>query len=403
VLATIRRGEYLELVALFFIHAMAMGVWFVPMSGILDGNGYHAIKPYAFASYGLAAFLSPLVFGAMADQHVSPVVVLRGLAVATAASMALAATAIRFHSSPWVVLALIQLHALCNAPTWSITNTIVLSRLRNSQQEFGPLRAMATFGWMSGCWIISALGADASAQAGYVGVIVWLMVAGFTFFLPSVSPPKSVADLTWKQRMGWDALTLLKNADHRVVFITAALFNITVAALFPFTPPHLSELGFTRITAWMSLAQVTEIVAMFALAGLLARWRLKWIIAAGLGLAAIRYALCALNGEGWLLAGLTLHGCSFTLVLITAQIYVDQRVDPAWRARAQALLSLMMMGVGNLIGYLATGWWFDACTQVGITRWSLFWGGLALAVGMVGTYFLAAYRGVGAPPRNAGA
>jgi len=401
VLTTIRRGEYLELVALFFIHAMAMGVWFVPMSAILDAHGFHAIKPYAFASYGLAAFISPLVFGAMADRHASPVLVLRGLAVATAASMALAATAIKLHYSPWVVLALIQLHALCNAPTWSITNTIVLSRLRNSQQEFGPLRAMATLGWMAGCWIISALNADASARAGYVGVIVWLMVAGFTFLLPSVSPPKAAANLTWKQRMGWDALTLLKNADHRVVFITAALFNITVAALFPFTPPQLAELGFTRITAWMSLAQVTEIIAMFALAGLLARWRLKWIIGVGLGLAAVRYALCAMNGKLWLLAGLTLHGCTFTLVLITAQIYVDQRIDPAWRARAQALLSLMMMGVGNLVGYLGTGWWFNACSSPLGTRWPLFWGGLLVAVGAVLVYFLAAYHGRGLSPKPA--
>ena len=44
---------------------------------------------------------------------------------------------------------------------------------------------------------------------------------------------------------------------------------IPLAGLYPYTPPHLRELGFLRVSAWMSLAQVTEIVAMVALGTLL--------------------------------------------------------------------------------------------------------------------------------------
>jgi nucleoside transporter len=399
VLTTIRRAEYFELVVLFFIQGMAMGMWFVPLGAVLDAHAMSHLKPYAFATSALAAFVSPLVFGAMADRHGSPVVVLRGLAAATALAMAMAATAIKLEWNPWAVLALIQLHSFCTAPTFSISTAIVLSRLRNSKREFGPVRAMATFGWMAGCWIVSALNADTSAVAGYAGSIAWLVVAAFTLLLPSIAPPKSLGPLTLRQRMGWDALVLLKNRDHRVVFITAALFNIPIAAMFPFTPPHLLELGLKHTTAWLSLGQVTEIIAMFALAGLFARWRIKWILAMGLGLGLLRYAFCALDSRFGLLAGLSLHGCAFTLVMITSQLYLEERIDPAWRSRAQSLFALMTSGVGNLIGYLGTGWWFNSCTQASGTHWSLFWGGLAVALGLVGTYFLTAYRGVGAPPR----
>jgi hypothetical protein len=90
-----------------------------------------------------------------------------------------------------------------------------------------------------------------------------------------------------------------------------------------------------------------------------------------------------------------MHGCSFTLVTITAQIYLDQRVDPGWRARGQALLSLMNSGVGNLVGYLGTGWWFGMCSQMGSTPWPRFWAGLSFAAGLVMAYFLAAYHGIG--------
>ena len=394
-LRTIRKAEYAELVALFFLQGAALGMWFVPLSTVLDAHGLHAIKPFAFATSALAAFVSPLIFGAMADRQASPVIVLRGLSLATAAAMALASTAIKLGWSPWLVLALIQLHALCSSPTFSIASTIVFARLADGQKEFGPIRAMATLGWMAGCWTVSVLGADTSPLAGYSGAVMWVLAALFTFFLPPLETPKSAAHLTWHERLGLDALTLLKNPDHRVVFITSALLCAPLAGFYPYAPPHLRALGLVHTSAWMTLGQVTEVIAMFSLGALLLRWRLKWIFACGLCFGVLRFALSALNGKLWVLTGVLLHGCSYTLVLITAQIYLDQRVDATWRARGQALLSLMNSGVGNLLGYLGTGWWFSECTQSSGTQWSLFWGGLAAAVALVMAYFLTAYHGIG--------
>lgn len=392
-LRTLRKAEYLELVALFFIQGSALGMWFVPLSTVLDAHGLHAIKPFAFAASALAAFISPLIFGAMADRHASPVKVLRGLSLATAAAMALATLAIQLRWPPLVVLALIQLHALCSSPTWSISSAIIFARLADAQKEFGPIRAMATLGWMSGCWLVSALGADATSGAGFSGAVMWLVVCAWTYFLPVLETPRAATNLTWHERLGLDALSLLKNRDHRVVFITVALFAIPICGFYPYAPPHLRELGYHHTSAWMTLGQVTEIVCMFFLGGLLLRWRLKWIFAAGLTLGVARFALSAVNNQPAMLAGVTLHGASFTLVFITAQIYLDQRVDSGWRARAQALLSLVNGGVGNLLGYLGTGAWYAACTETGGTKWSVFWGGLAAAVAMVLVYFLVAYRG----------
>jgi MFS family permease len=252
---------------------------------------------------------------------------------------------------------------------------------------------------MAGCWLVSVAGADTSALSGYAGALTWLGVAGFTTALPEVPAPPVEGRLTVRQRLGLDALTLLKHRDTRVVFLTAALFAIPIAAFYPYTPPNLRELGFTRTTAWMSIGQISEILAMFAVGGLLANWRLKWIIASGLALGVARYALCALEGPVGLLAGIALHGCSFTLVFITAQVYLDERVDRAWRTRAQALLSFMMSGFGYLLGYLGSGWWFQVCTRDTGVRWAAFWGGLAVIVAGVLAYFLLAYRGRG--PRTA--
>ena len=276
--------------------------------------------------------------------------VLRGLALGTAVATGLASTGIKLGWNPWLVLALIQLLALGASPTVSITATIVFARLANAQKEFGPVRAMATLGWICGCGLVSLLRADASTLAGYLGAAMWLLVAGYPYFLPAVDPPKSVQQLKWYERLGLDALALLKSPDHRGVFVTVALFSIPLAAFYPYAPPHLRELGLQRTSAWMSLGQMTEIMAMFALGALLVRWRLKWLFACGLSCGVLRYGFSALDTQAWLLAGVALHGVSFTFVVITAQIYLNERVDAAWRARAQALMSLMSSGVGSLIG-----------------------------------------------------
>lgn len=386
---------YVELTALYFVQGAALGMYFVPLTTVLDAHGLQAIKPFAFATSGIAAFISPLFFGAMADRHAAPLTVLRGLALATAVSMALVSWTIQRGGSPWVALAAIQLHALCSSPAWSIAATVVFARLRDARTEFGPIRAVATLGWMAGCWLVSGLDADASTRSGLLGAAAWLVVAGLTFVVPGKDGPRLGGPATLRERFGLDALTLLKNSDHRVVFITAALFNVSMAAFYPYTPPHLRELGFAHTASWMSLGQVTEIVAMLALARLLTRWRLKWIIALGIGFGVVRFALCALDARAWLLLGISLHGASYTLVAITAQIYLEQRVDPAWRARAQALMSLMVGGAGNLAGYLGAGWWFSRTAGPAGQQWPLFWCGLAAASGAVGVYFLFAYHGRG--------
>lgn len=395
VLITLRKAEYAELMILFFIQAAAMAIWFVPLGPILDAHGLHDIKPYAFAAASVAAFISPLMFGAMADRHVPPATVLRGLATATAFGMTLVGTAIQYHWHPWLVLGLIQFFYFVYSPMFSISTALVLARLQDAKKEFGPIRSLATFGWMGGALLISALNLDRSAYAIYVGAAFWLAVAVFTRFLPRLKVPPSAEHLSWRERFGLDALTLLKNSNHRVVFVTTTLLSIPLAAFYPFTPTHLHDLGFVHTSAWMSLGQSTEIIAMFSLGWLLFKWRVKWVFACGLGFGITRFALCALNTDGTLLAGICLHGASFTLVFVTAAIYLDHRVDSAWRTRAQALMTLMNGGVGNLIGYLGTGWWFNACTTDNNTRWPLYWGALSVSVAVVLIYFLTAYRTVG--------
>ena len=68
-------------------------------------------------------------------------------------------------------------------------------------------------------------------------------------------------------------------------------------------------------------------------------------------------------------------------------------LDPRIRARAQALLQVMVSGCGNLFGYLSTGVWRKACTAAGQTDWPTFWLGTSAAAGAVFLWFAFSYRG----------
>ncbi len=64
------------------------------------------------------------------------------------------------------------------------------------------------------------------------------------------------------ERFGWDAIVLLRNHDHRVVFLTAAMVAVPFAAFYPYSPSQLKDLGFDRVASWMSIGQVSEVMAL---------------------------------------------------------------------------------------------------------------------------------------------
>src|SRR6185503_19335997 len=117
-------------------------MWLVPLTGVLSAHGLGMLRPYAYAATGLAAFISPLIFGAMADHHASPVKVLRGLAFATASMMAIVSYGIDAGWNRWLLLGLMQLCSLCASPLSSISSTVILGRIFDPQKEFGPIRGM---------------------------------------------------------------------------------------------------------------------------------------------------------------------------------------------------------------------------------------------------------------------
>jgi len=90
--------------------------------------------------------------------------------------------------------------------------------------------------------------------------------------------------------------------------------------------------------------------------------------------------------------GISLHGFCYTLFFISAQLYLERRIDPQYRTRAQAFLTLMMLGVGNFAGSLGGGWLRDWCSSGAGTDWRLYWSILAGVALVVLGYFAVRFR-----------
>lgn len=389
------KKEYAILALQFFLLWSAPGLWTVCFSNVLRSHGLENYIAYAFACNAIAAFISPLFVGAMADHSVAPSKLLRWLNWGSALFLGLCFFAIDMKWGGPAVISLMLCYALCTSPNISLITSIALSRLENPSKNFGPLRTWGTIGWAFAGWFISwVLQADSSTLSGYAAAVTLALTGFLSFLLPETKPQTAGQHRSWKERLGLDALALARHHDHRIVFLTTALFSIPLAAFFPFAPMQLKELGADKPTALMALGQVSEIFCLLLLSRVLSRVRLKWIFLGGIFFGALRYGLFTLESQTWMILGIAMHGLCYTLFFITGQLYLAERIDKSMQTRAQALLSLMTNGVGNLSGYLFTGWWWHTCTSEGKpTSWPLYWWGLTLFIVAVGTYFFFSYHG----------
>lgn len=384
-----------SLAVLFFLHAAAMAAYIVPLANVLRRYGIaDRVIDFAFCTGGIAALISPMIAGSLADRRLAPERLLAGLCAGSALFLSLTFYAIEHRWGTTWVLGSMMVYALCSAPGFGLLTSIALSQLTDAQREFGPLRAWATWGWMvAGLGISHVLHADASPASGYGAAVIFMAEAAFCLRLRPSYPAVSGEPRRWRDFFGWDALQLLRHPDHRIIFLTSVIFSAILSSYYRYSVPHLEDLQVKSPVATMSVAQLCEGITMFALAALLTRFRLKWVLLAGLVLGVMRLGLMATNVSHLVILSVALHGPVFVLFYPVSQLYLEQRVDTRLRAQGQALLSLLNSGVGNLSGFILIGKWHSVCTTAGVVDWTRFWTPLSLGAAGLAVFFLVTYRG----------
>jgi hypothetical protein len=390
-----RGGPWWISVSFFFL-LVAPGLWMPALPNILKVRGMEWLIPYAFAAGPMASLISPLIFGSMADYRFSAQKLMGTLSITGAAFLGLAFASLEFGWGPWAYLGFQGVNALIAAPMWALLSTVALTHLKNPEKSFPLYRLWGTFGWIIAGVSVSLLSWDISPLAGVAAMFVRVLLGLVCFMMPDTPPQGTLeGNVSWQKYFGLDAVNLFKEKSMRVFLLTTIFLSVPLAAFYMYTPILLRALGDKHPTASMSLGQVTEIVALLMLGGLLVKGRLRWVLVAALTFALARYLLFALGGWTgglwvvWL--GIAMHGPCYTFYYVTGQMLVNRRVDPGMRNQAQALLGTLSGGVGACGGSLFCGWYYSVTIGC-FNGWVFFWLGLATLVLLCGLYFIIGYR-----------
>jgi nucleoside transporter len=381
----------------FFLQGMTPGLWLPALTNILSARGLGSWVPLVFVVPPLCALISPLVGGALADQRLAADRLFAWSSLIGSFLLAAAFAVLDMGLHPAWFVALLGLYSLVSGPAWGVLATVSLTHLSHGERQFPLVRVGATIGWVAGGLATSfVLMADTSPLAGYAAAAMRLLLGITAFALPR-TPPLGQADGSWKSRLGLGAFSLMKQRDQCVFFVVTGLFSIPLSALYMYGPEFLKVLGDKTPTGTMTIAQMLEIGGMLLLGPILARYRVKTVLSFALALSVLRFAMSAWAGVvmtiGWHIAGVALHGLCYTLYFITAQVFLDRRVEPGMRGQAQGLLAMVSGGLGPLAGAMVCGWLRHHFVTEDGAGWEWFWGILTAMIAVCLAVFLPLYRG----------
>lgn len=381
---------------LYFIQ----GAWFVTLGTYLSkGLKFDHIIGMAYSMMGIAAIVSTLVVGSLADRYFAAQRVMASLLLVAGASMLWLSF---IHHSPELFLVVLLLHCLAYVPAIPLANAIAFNAMRNSAREFPAVRVFGTLGWIGGGLAIDTVaGAAQTALPMQVAAGAAVLLGLYALTLPDTPPagrgtPQQSAPLA--AMLGLNVVAGLRERAFWIFIASSLLIVIPLSFYYAYCNTFLVEIDASvqwlghnfEPVALQTLGQVSEMGFILLLPFFLLRLGIKWVILAGMAAWCVRYLVFAFsfNQAGPVmplaLLGIVLHGICYDFFFVAGQIYVDGKFPREARVRAQSFLTLVTAGIGVLIGSNVAGLVYRANTvSPALHDWRMIWlipAGIALLV-----------------------
>jgi len=386
---------------MMFLQYFGMGAFLPILSLYL--KDYLEFSPeqigYVLAMLPVAAFVSPFIAAHVADRYMSSERLMALCHLAAGSFMLL----LTFQRDWWLFLLNYLLFAVVFAPTSALSNAVTFHHVRDAKRGFGGVRVWGTAGWIAVAWVFGVMwlregvGDVASGKLPYA-----LHMAGGSFIalgLFMLTFPKATAGDEARPRLAFrEALAVLRRWP--LWLLCALAFAGAVSNIFyiQWASPYLRQIGFGEgeILPVLSVGQLSEILGMALLGRFLGRFGFKPVMVVGLVALALRMVLFAfVPTQSVAVAGVFLHGISWSFYFTAAYIYVDQHCSRQERAAVQQLYHMMLSAFGQLTGSLAAGYWAAYAAAGDGIDFTTFWIlPLIVAAGVLAV-FLAAFPSKG--------
>lgn len=399
----------IQLSAMMFLNFFIWGIWFVTMGTYLTMGNIAATGEQTGLAYGtqcLGAIIAPFIVGLIADRYFAAQKILAALHIAGAVLMYYISTQNNFGSFYSLLLS----YMIIYMPTLALVNSIALNQIKDAEKEFGGIRVWGTIGWIAAGLIIGWLSLEPATEivkAGtidnastaaksvltttasklnatfLIAAIASLLLGVYAFFLPNTPPLKAGKDVGFKEIIGLDALSVLKDKNYLLFFIASVLICIPLAFYYGSANQFLNELGMDNAAAKMTMGQMSETLFLFLMPFFFKRFGIKQMLLIGMLAWVVRYLLFAygnIDNNIWMLyVAIILHGICYDFFFVTGQIYTDQKAGEEVRSSAQGLITLATYGVGMYTGFWFAGRFTDAHAIKDITgkvinhQWQNIW------------------------------
>ncbi len=385
-----------QLCFMMFLEFFIWGAWFVTLGTFL-GNNLKATDgeiALAFSTQSWGAIIAPFVIGIIADRYFNAEKILGILHLLGAVLMYFMYQSSAFDDFYILVLAYMILYM----PTLALVNSVSFNQMKNPAKEFSMVRVFGTAGWIiAGLSISYVFSWDQGENIGQgllkntflMTAIASLVLGVFSFTLPK-TPPKAASSekLGLKEILGLDSLSLFKDKNFLIFFVSSVLICIPLAFYYQNANPFLVEIGMDNPTGKMTLGQISEIAFMLLLPYFFTKFGFKKTILVAMVAWVVRYLLFAFGDVEelgfMLIVGIALHGICYDFFFVSGQIYTDSKAGEKFKSSAQGLITLATYGVGMLIGFWVAGKISTAyLLEDGKHIWETIWmypAGFALAV-----------------------
>ena len=370
-----------QLSVMMFLEFFIWGAWSVTMWKYLSAVGFDKITGPAYSTTGIAALISPLFVGMIADRFFATEKVLAVLHFIGAALMFWVSTITDSALFFWVLLA----YTLCYMPTLALTNSISLGQMTDPEKEFPPIRVLGTIGWIIAGLIVGFFPESISGLETIENTAIPMKIAAgaslimaiYCLFLPHTPPASAGQKITVGDVLCVKALKLMKDPSFAFFVICSLLICIPLAFYYQSANGFLGEIGVKNAAGKMTMGQMSEIFFMLVMPLFFKRLGVKKMLLVGMMAWVGRYLLFAFGDTGskamMLYAGILLHGVCYDFFFVTGQIYVDKKATKDIQASAQGFLALVTLGLGMIIGNLINGKITSYYTTEAGHDWKMIW------------------------------